>query len=133
MREYEQNSWLLVGVAGCLMCMRYILPQKCFFQNYEQMRQWCLSNYFVWPNVNLCDPINHCFDNVHVCRCSQCPMKVWWLVPLIAPMIGGAIAAPVYWLFIEANHPDHPERRDGDDVSVQGKRTITPNNLDYQT
>ena len=58
-------------------------------------------------------------------------MKVWWLVPLIAPMIGGAIAAPVYWLFIEANHPER-KTSDGDDVSVQGKRTITPN-LDYQT
>ena len=37
-------------------------------------------------------------------RCSQCSIRHWWWVPIIAPMLGGAIAAFVYWLLIEAHH-----------------------------
>jgi len=29
-------------------------------------------------------------------------------VPLVAPMLGAAIAAPVYWLLVEAHHPPPP-------------------------
>lgn len=37
--------------------------------------------------------------------CSQCSIRHWWWVPVVAPMIGGAIAAPFYWFLIEAHHP----------------------------
>jgi len=30
-------------------------------------------------------------------------------VPVVAPMVGAAIAAPVYWLLIEALHPPSNE------------------------
>ncbi len=39
-----------------------------------------------------------------LCRCSQCSIRHWWWVPIVAPMLGGAIAGFVYWLFIEAHH-----------------------------
>ena len=60
---------------------------------------------------------------VLLCSCSQCPFRHWWWVPLIAPMIGAVIAAPLYWFMIEANHPETSE---GDVGAVQGKRTLTP-------
>ena len=41
---------------------------------------------------------------VHYCRCSQCSIRHWWWVPIVAPMVGGAIAGFVYWFFIEAHH-----------------------------
>ena len=37
-------------------------------------------------------------------RCSQCSIRHWWWVPIIAPMLGGIIAAFVYWFLIEAHH-----------------------------
>ena len=37
--------------------------------------------------------------------CSQCSISHWWWVPVIAPMVGGIIAAPIYWFFVEGNHP----------------------------
>lgn len=53
------------------------------------------------------------------CRCSQCNIAHWWWVPVIAPMVGGAIAAPIYWLFVEANHP--PLQDEEEIGVVQGK------------
>ena len=39
-------------------------------------------------------------------RCSEpCSIRHWWWVPLIAPMVGAAVATPCYWFLIEANHP----------------------------
>ena len=39
------------------------------------------------------------------CRCLHCGnIRHWWWVPVIAPMLGGAIAAFVYWFFIDAHH-----------------------------
>jgi len=49
---------------------------------------------------------------------------------VIAPMIGAVIAAPLYWFVIEANHPEI--KGEGEEVSLQGKRTIPPQ-LDYET
>ena len=43
-----------------------------------------------------------------ICRCSQCSIRHWWWVPIVAPMVGGAVAGFVYWFFIEAHHaPKH--------------------------
>ncbi|KAL5474416.1 hypothetical protein EMCRGX_G026360 [Ephydatia muelleri] len=38
--------------------------------------------------------------------CSTCgKIRHWWWVPVIAPMVGAALAAGIYWLLIEAHHP----------------------------
>ena len=64
-----------------------------------------------------------------VFSCSQCPFPHWWWVPLIAPMIGAVIAAPLYWFVVEGNHPEGSE----DEVStLQGRRTFTPQE-DFET
>lgn len=41
--------------------------------------------------------------------CSNCSIRHWWWVPLVAPMIGGALAAFVYWFLIDAHHPRSPK------------------------
>lgn len=38
-------------------------------------------------------------------------------------MVGGAIAAPVYWFVIEGNHPEETEEEVG---TVQGRKTFSP-------
>ena len=50
----------------------------------------------------------------------------------MAPMVGAAIAAPLYWFVIEANHPQQPEK-DTDEVgTVQDQRPVTPQ-IDYES
>ena len=66
---------------------------------------------------------------VRYCRCSQCSIRHWWWVPVVAPMVGGAIAGFVYWFFIEAHHapklPGPPScyRVSADDSEKEGLLT----------
>ena len=53
--------------------------------------RWCMHN----------NNIMHCMST---CRCSQCSIHHWWWVPIVAPMVGAAAAAFIYWLFIDAHH-----------------------------
>ncbi len=53
----------------------------------------------------------HCLYSI-ISSCSQCPFSHWWWVPIIAPMIGAAIAVPVYWFMIEVNHPDEEKEEE---------------------
>ena len=39
-----------------------------------------------------------------ICRCSQCSIHHWWWVPIVAPMVGGAIDGFICWFYIEAHH-----------------------------
>lgn len=41
-----------------------------------------------------CDPSLH--------RAGGC----WWWIPVAGPMVGGAVGAGVYFLFIELHHPE---------------------------
>ena len=54
-------------------------------------------------------------------RCSQCSIPHWWWVPIVAPMVGGAAAAFIYWLFIDAHHI----RDDTDDSEEEGPLSPT--------
>jgi hypothetical protein len=50
-------------------------------------------------------------------------------------MVGGAIAAPVYWLMIEANHPqlEDGDKKDGDEevktIQQQGSHGLIVSEL----
>ena len=55
------------------------------------------------------------------CRCSQCSIRHWWWVPIVAPIVGGAVAAFIYWLFIDAHHI----RDDQDDPEEEGPLSPT--------
>lgn len=37
-----------------------------------------------------------------LCRAGGC----WWWIPVAGPMVGGAVGAGVYFLFIELHHPE---------------------------
>ena len=47
---------------------------------------------------------------VYAYRCSHCNFRHWWWVPIIAPMVGAAVAAVSYLLLIDAHHPLSGER-----------------------
>jgi len=48
---------------------------------------------------------------------------------MVAPMLGAVIAAPLYWLVIEAGHPP---TKDEDVGTVQTQRA-TKSQIDYET
>lgn len=55
-----------------------------------------------------------------LCSCpasAGCSIPHWWWVPVVAPMIGGVIAALFYWALIEAHHPTSDSRKSADDKS----------------
>lgn len=52
-------------------------------KNYFYQRQWFMT-----------DP--------SLCRAGGC----WWWIPVAGPMVGGAVGAGVYFLFIELHHPE---------------------------
>lgn len=45
------------------------------------------------------------------CRAGDC----WWWIPVAGPMVGGAVGAGIYFLFIELHHPE-PERKEENNV-----------------
>ena len=58
-----------------------------------------------------------------MCRCSQCSIRHWWWVPLIAPMLGAAIAGFLYWLFVEAHHDTESSQSEGESDVASPKKT----------
>lgn len=51
------------------------------------------------------------------CRAGGC----WWWIPVAGPMVGGAVGAGVYFLFIELHHAE-PEKQE--EKNVQDKYEI---------
>lgn len=47
----------------------------------------------------------------HLCRAGGC----WWWIPVAGPMVGGAVGAGVYFLFIELHHHE-PEKQEENNV-----------------
>ncbi|XP_054892445.1 aquaporin-9b [Poeciliopsis prolifica] len=39
----------------------------------------------------------------------------WWWIPVAGPMVGGAVGAGIYFLFIDLHQPE-PQKQDGNDV-----------------
>lgn len=50
------------------------------------------------------------------CRAGGC----WWWIPVAGPMVGGAVGAGIYFLFIELHHPE-PEKQEN---NIQEKYEI---------
>ena len=65
---------------------------------------------------------------VYYCRCSQCSIRHWWWVPIVAPMVGGAIAGFVYWLFIEAHHTMELEDKQPTSENGAKEENVVANN-----
>lgn len=80
--------------------LRLIRPAFCLF--------FTLSN-----SVN-----GTCFMSVGSSRCRA--GRCWWWIPVAGPMVGGAVGAGVYFLFIELHHPEPPLQ----DNHVQDKYEI---------
>lgn len=44
-------------------------------------------------------------------RLSRSTADYWWWIPVAGPMVGGVVAAVLYYLLIELHHPrDEPEK-----------------------
>lgn len=57
-------------------------------------------------------------DGLLTCRAGGC----WWWIPVAGPMVGGAVGAGVYFLFVELHQPE-PEKQESK-CSVQDKYEI---------
>lgn len=53
------------------------------------------------------------------CRAGGC----WWWIPVAGPMVGGAVGAGLYFLFIDLHQPE-PEKQEENKSSVQDKYEI---------
>ncbi|XP_064391842.1 aquaporin-9-like [Halichondria panicea] len=75
---------------------------------------WGVGGSFMWNSGYAVNPARDFAPRVFtaiagwgadVFVCSNCGLiRHWWWVPLVAPMVGGAIAGWVYWFFIDAHH-----------------------------